>query len=76
MDSTFTTKDQKDAEGKIVDKIITITEYKPQIKVYSLTELKNKIEELELKKNQFLMSAEEVQKIINDLQKIVDEVKV
>jgi len=72
MEATFTSVDQKDAEGKVIDKILTITEYKPQIKVMSLTELKNKVESLESKKNQILMSAEEVQKEIKELNLILE----
>jgi uncharacterized protein (DUF342 family) len=64
----FVVSNQLDDEGKIIDKLITITTYTPKQTTSSLTELNNKKIKLETQKT--AIDAE-----LADINKILTEVK-
>ena len=76
--TTYTFKDQIDAEGKVVDKIATITrtectEYKEE---KSITELKNKVWELETEKKRQELILTKINEQITELNTIINEAKI
>jgi len=68
---TFTTADQKNAEGEVVDKIFTITKEETEVKVsqqtLSGTEVAEKIKVLESKQSILVKETLDLQEQINFL---------
>lgn len=60
----FTHVNQLDKEGKVVDKIITITRQRPHIETFSLTQLEKKKAELEEKRDRLSVEIAEIDLVI------------
>ena len=76
MKPEFKTKDQVNAEGKVVDRIVTITKYISQDMSYSVTELKNKVAQMKANIAQHEQSIKDYESDIAELQEIIDQADV